>query len=104
MMEKPRTLDEIIDFCREIQARFSPSRHLREEGGQYRKALIELCRRCGDSSCPEDCEVKKAYLAESEVVARSDFVRPGVFLRHGESMMNRVNRIVKRIVNRAGES
>jgi hypothetical protein len=59
-MDEPRTLDEIIGFCRDAQTKFI---RLREESVQYRRALINLCRHCTDSTCPEDCEVKKAYRA-----------------------------------------
>ena len=57
------TLDEIVGFCRAVQERFQlPSNH-QEERRKYQRALVDLCRRCRDQTCPKKCEVKKAYEA-----------------------------------------
>lgn len=56
-----RTLDQIVGFCRTIQTRYGESSQLQMEKRKYQRALIDICRRCGDEVCPEECEVKKAY-------------------------------------------
>jgi len=58
-----RTMDQIVQYCRTIQERFSTSPHLQPDRQRYRKTLIDICRRCRDWTCPEGCEVKKAYRA-----------------------------------------
>jgi|GEM_PF-3213388 len=63
MVNDPRTLDQIVNFCRTVQVRFGESEQLQVERMRYRKMLIDICRRCRDLTCPEECEVKKAYRA-----------------------------------------
>lgn len=56
-----KTLDQIVGFCRTVQERFRMSSHLQSERRRYQLALIDICRRCTDKMCPDECEVKKAY-------------------------------------------
>jgi len=58
-----RTLDEIVNFCHAVQERFDIAPRLQRERQVYQKTLIDICRRCEDRTCPEECEVKKAYRA-----------------------------------------
>jgi hypothetical protein len=58
-----RTLDQIVDFCRTVQVKFGDPTLLQSERRNTQRALIDICRRCIDRTCPEQCEVKKAYRA-----------------------------------------
>ncbi|MCJ7771474.1 hypothetical protein MUP37_07880 [Candidatus Bathyarchaeota archaeon] len=54
-------LDQIVNFCGSVQDTFGePSRVLAEKR-KCQRMLIDICRRCSDQRCPEECEVKKAY-------------------------------------------
>lgn len=55
------SLDQIIEFCKNIQIKFGEPSQLQAEKRQYQRMLIDICRRCADRTCPEGCEVKKAY-------------------------------------------
>jgi len=56
-----KTRDQVVNFCRSVQERFRVSSDLQSERRKYQMALIDICRRCTDRMCPDECEVKKAY-------------------------------------------